>query len=119
MNTFTEAKPTPLSQFIGNEGGKKSTPANWNKVTPAGVPAVLNGPVPKPTPPPNACSSVSSFFVSFVMNVSLGVKPIKIKADPVVVVKKETPIEDHSSWGEEPATSTIDQETICESFLYL
>lgn len=53
------------------------------------------------------------------MNVSLGVKPIKIKADPVVVVKKETPTEDHSSWGEEPATSTIDQETICESFSFI
>lgn len=52
------------------------------------------------------------------MNVSLGVKPIKLKADPVVVVKKETPSEDYSSWGQEPATSTVEQENICESSLY-
>ena len=62
LNTLTEAKPTPLSQFIGNEGGKKSTPAAWNKGPPAATgPAVLNGPLPKPSPPPNACSSVFLF----------------------------------------------------------
>lgn len=53
------------------------------------------------------------------MNVSLGAKPIKLKVDPVAVVKKETPTEDYSSWGQESATSTVDQENICEPSLYL
>ena len=53
------------------------------------------------------------------MNVSLGVKPIKIKAESVAVVKKETPSEDYSAWGQESAGLTVDQGTICESSLYL
>lgn len=108
-----------MGQFIGSEESKKSAPAAWNKATPvASAPAVLNGPLPKSTPPPNACSFVFLFCIYSVMNVSLGVKPIKLKADPVVVVKKETPSEDYSSWGQEPATSTVEQENICESSLY-
>jgi hypothetical protein len=120
LNTFTEAKPTPLSHFIGSEGGNKSTPATWNKVTPnASAPAVLNGPLPKPTPPANACSFVFLFRIFCYEYVSLGATPIKIKAAPVVVVKKETPSEDYSLWGQKSATSPVDQKTICESSLQL
>lgn len=51
---------------------------------------------------------------------SLGNKPINFKVAPVAAVKKEkTPSEDYSSWGQESATSTVDQENICESSFYL
>ena len=50
---------------------------------------------------------------------SLGEKPINFKVAPVAAVKKETPSEDYSSWGQESATSNVDQENICESSLYL
>lgn len=65
--------------------------------------------------------SSSSFLFLYIVSsmVSLGAKPIKIKVAPVVAVKKETPSEDYSSWGQEPATSNVNQEDICESSLYL
>ena len=62
----------------------------------------------------------SSFFCILCYEyVSLGSKPIKLKVAPVAAVKKETPSEDFSSWGQESATSTVDQENICECSLYL
>lgn len=65
--------------------------------------------------------SSSTFIYLVVEYISLGNKPIIFKAAPVVAaVKKETPpVEDYSSWGQESATPTVNQEKICESSLYL
>jgi len=90
-------KPVPLNQFINGDGAKKST---WN--SPAAIPSSslpptlpMNEPVPKPAPRP----------------LNAWAKPPKLPVS-TAPVKKETPTEDHSSWGNEPAISNINQEAI-------
>ena len=101
-----------MNQFITGEGGKKPKPAPWSAVPPVVSLPLTNEPLPKPAPPSaNACSSFLLLFCIHSLEVfSPGDKPLPVSRVPM---KKETPQEDNSCWGQESASPTVDQEKIC------